>query len=72
LTANDVELLRGTLLDAVRDRSYDLKRGELDEYGQRYVLDFEMTTLAGTATIRSSWIAPAGDEVLRFVTCYVL
>jgi hypothetical protein len=43
-----------------------------DEYGQGYMLDFEMTVAAGTATIRSAWIVLADENVLRFLTCYVL
>jgi len=43
-----------------------------DAYGQRFLLDFEMTTPTGTATVRSGWIIRTGERVLRFVTCYVL
>ena len=68
----DAQALRRALGRAVRDRSHDMRLGNRDKHGQRYVLDFEMTTSVGTAIIRSSWIAPNGDAVLRFVTCYVL
>jgi hypothetical protein len=43
-----------------------------DEFGQRYVLDFPMTTTAGTATVRSGWIVLAGTDVLRLTSCYLL
>jgi len=71
LTTDDVELLRRALLDAVRDRQDDLRPTDTDEYGQRYVLDFAMTTAAGTATVRSAWIVLAGQDVLRLISCYV-
>jgi hypothetical protein len=43
-----------------------------DQYGQRYVLDFDMTGAAGSAAVRSAWIVLANEDVLRFVSCYVL
>jgi hypothetical protein len=72
LTAGDADLLLRALLDAARSRPDNLRPTDADDYGQRYVLDFEMTTAAGTATVRSAWIVLAGQDVLRFTTCYVL
>ncbi len=72
LTAADAELLRRTLLDAARNRQGDLQPTDADEFGQRYVLDFPMTTAAGTATVRSAWIVLASQDVLRLTSCYVL
>ena len=72
LTANDAELLRRTLLDAARDRQDDLQPTDADEFGQRYVLDFPMTTAAGSAMVRSAWIVLARQDVLRLTSCYVL
>jgi hypothetical protein len=65
-------LLRRTLLDAASNRQAEFQSTEADVHGQRYVLNFPMTTASGTATIRSTWIVAAGQDVLRFVTCYVL
>lgn len=45
---------------------------DADEYGQRFVLDFDMTTKAGTARIRSAWIVRTGESMPRLITCYVL
>ena len=72
LTAGDADLLRQTLLDAARVHQGDLRATDVDEYGQRYVLDFEMTTATGTAMVRSAWIILASEDVLRFTSCYVL
>ncbi len=72
LTANDAELLRQTLLNAARDRQDDLQPTDADEFGQRYVLDFELTTAVGNAMVRSAWIVLAGQDVLRLISCYVL
>jgi hypothetical protein len=72
LTAGDADLLRQRILDAARVHQGDLRATDADEYGQRYVLDFEMTTATGTAIVRSAWIALASKDLLRFISCYVL
>lgn len=72
LTSADAELLRGKLLDTARNRSADLRPTDADVYGRRYVLDFEMTTSTGAATVRSAWIVLTGENVLRLTSCYVL
>ena len=71
LTADNAEMLRQALLDAARRHPQDIRPTESDRYGQRYVLDFEMSTPVGMAVVRSSWIVPVGQNVLRFVTCYI-
>jgi hypothetical protein len=43
-----------------------------DEYGQRYVIDFEMNGPSGKATIRSSWIVRSVESTARLTSCYVL
>jgi hypothetical protein len=64
--------LQRELLAAAEVRQGDLRPTNADDYGQRYVLDFEMTTAAGTATVRSAWIVLVSERVLRFTSCYVL
>jgi hypothetical protein len=72
LTAADTETLRQALLDAATNRQDDLRPSLADEFGQRYVLDFGLTTFTGSATVRSAWIVLAGEDVLRLTSCYVL
>lgn len=72
LMSDDAELLRQALIQAAEQRPGDLRTAESDPYGQRYTLDFEMTTSTGTATIRSTWIVKSGESVLRLTSCYVL
>jgi hypothetical protein len=71
LTADDAELLRDALLDAVRSRQHELQPTNSDQYGKRFCLDFPIITV-GTATVRSAWIVLAGEDVLRLTSCYVL
>jgi hypothetical protein len=70
LTATDSEALRDALLEAAR--LVEATPGNLDEYGQRYTLDFIMVGPAGTATVRSGWIVRTDEDFARFVTGYVL
>jgi hypothetical protein len=70
LTADDAEELREALLFAAL--SLEAEAAEDDEYGKRYVLDFEMKTDAGTATVRSGWIVRRDEGFPRFTSCWVL
>lgn len=70
LTAEDAERLREALLSVAF--SEEAIPAESDQYGKRYMLDFEMKTDAGTATIRSGWIVRCEEEFPRFTSCWVL
>jgi len=70
LTADDAEELQAVVLDAAR--THDAVATEQDQYGQRYVLDFQMNRKARRAWIRSSWIVLREEDFPRFLSCYVL
>lgn len=70
LTADDAEEMREAILSAALSREADPTKE--DEFGKRYVLDFEMKTGAGTTTVRSGWIVRRGEDVPRFTSCFVL
>jgi hypothetical protein len=63
-----------TLYDAIllAARTQDATLGEVDQYGQRYVLDFEMTGPAGSARVRTTWMIRTGEDFPRMTSCYVL
>ena len=67
LRSGDAIWLRDALVDAVVSRSPDLLATGADEYGQRFALDFELTTAIGTATIRSAWMVRSTENVLRLI-----
>ena len=46
--------------------------GRFDEFGQRYTIDFALSTATGTASIRSGWIVRAAEDFPRLTTCFVL
>lgn len=70
ITVTDAEELRKTLLEVAR--TGEAKLGELDMYGQRYIMDFEMETLRGKAKVRSGWIILHKESVPQLTTCYIL
>jgi uncharacterized protein DUF6883 len=70
ITAAEAPQLRAKLLEIAR--TGDAQRGELDLYGQRYTIDFEMETTVGKATIRSGWIILHDKPTPRLTTCYVM
>ncbi len=71
LNRNDAHMLKEALLDAVRSRGEHMVPGEKDEYGQRYLLNFNLTTDKGTAAVRSAWIVLSDETELKLTTCYV-
>ena len=70
LTADDSQELRQALLAAAF--SEEALPAEEDEYGQRYMLDFEMSTEMGSAVVRSGWMVRSGEDFPRFTSCWVL
>lgn len=68
LTANDAEWLRTCLLDAAHGEA---EVGGSSNYGNLYVIDFELRTSTHVAIVRSSWIVREGEDFPRLTTCYV-
>src|SRR5580704_13177735 len=62
MTAADAGVLRQAVLDAASEQQDHLPPAESDIYGQRYLLDFAMTTASGSAVIRSAWIVLARED----------
>ncbi len=69
VTTADATQLRLKLLEVARTEEAQI--GELDMYGQRYTIDFEMQTELGRAVVRSGWIILHGEDAPRLTTCYV-
>jgi hypothetical protein len=66
----EFQILRDALLAAVKTSVASV--GEVDSFGQRYIVDFEMGSPAGGTTVRSAWIIRADEDFPRLSTCYVL
>jgi hypothetical protein len=70
MTASHSEELQAALIAAALER--DATLGASDQYGIRYIIDFELSRSERTVAIRSSWIVRSGETSPRFVTCFVL
>lgn len=70
LTNRRADMLREAILTAAR--SEDAVLGKRDEYGQRYLLDFDFKGPWGSGRIRSTWIVRRGEDFPRLTTCYLL
>jgi hypothetical protein len=62
------------LLNALRQaaRTNEAVAGSLDQYGQRYVIDFDFSGPERSATIRLVWIVRHDEDFPRLVTCFIL
>ncbi len=70
LTVADADMLRHALLRAALEGQ--ALEADRDGYGQRYVVDLEMSGPRGRASVRSSWIILHGEDFPRLTSCYVL
>lgn len=70
LTASDAPRLQEFLLHAAVEGDADFERS--DEFGERYRLDFEVSTSSGRAIVRSAWIVRTGEDFPRLTTCFIL
>jgi hypothetical protein len=62
--------LRDELLWAAREG--EATPGEVDEFGHRYWIDFEIAGRGHSATVRSAWIVRRGEASPRLTSRYVL
>jgi hypothetical protein len=67
--ADSAEWLRARVLEAALQQEAVLVSDTY--FGSLYVLDFDLKTHVGDATIRSGWIIRRGESIPRLTTCYV-
>jgi hypothetical protein len=69
LTLDDAEFLQETVKQIVT--THDAQPETPTSYGERYVIDFTMTTDVRTATVRTTWMIRRGEDFPRLTSCYV-
>ena len=65
---NAVEL-RAALLKAAA--TTDAQPAESDNFGNRYVIEFEIRGPRGSGVVRSTWIVRRGETSPRLTSCFV-
>lgn len=70
LTKENAEELREEILRQVLVE--EAFAGEEDDYGRRYVVEFEYRREGRCARIRTCWILKAGEGAPRLTSCFVL
>jgi|SRR5450432_4412157 hypothetical protein len=70
LRQTDGEFLQTALQKAAREG--DAVPGEVDEYGDRYTVDFLITRGDREARVRSAWIILRDESAPRLTSCFVL
>lgn len=70
LQTDDAEELRAAILTAIQ--THEAIPKTLDEWGQRYQVDFPLQRGSATATIRTTWLVRPDETFPRLTSCYIL
>ena len=68
-TAENATDLRAALLTAAA--TADAQPAASDQFGDRYVIEFEISGQRGSGTVRSTWIVRRGETRPRLTSCFV-
>ena len=66
----DAEWFRAEMLAVLC--SAPVIRHEPSGFGDRYTVDLDIERNGFTAVVRTAWIVRCGEEIPRFVTCFVV
>ncbi|NOT69520.1 MAG: hypothetical protein HOP04_14695 [Methylophilaceae bacterium] len=70
LNVSDALYLQSIIFKAAAENT--AIKTETDQYGARYILDFELTINMRSAIIRTCWIIRTQEDFPRLTTCYLL
>jgi hypothetical protein len=68
-TAENAQDLRAALLKAAATN--DAQPAQSDEFGDRYVIEFDIRGARASGVVRSSWIVRRGETSPRLTSCFV-
>jgi hypothetical protein len=70
INQSDALWFRETLLESIRhNEAFEITA---DAYGSRWRIDIPMARHGKSLVVRTVWIVRSGEDVPRFVTCWVL
>jgi hypothetical protein len=70
IALDNKDILVEALIKIAKDNDYVFTQNS--QYGQKYVIDFDLTTSKGTSKIRSAWIIRSEEDYPRLTTVYPL
>ena len=68
-TAENADELRAALLTAAA--TADARPASSDRYGDRFVIEFEVSGPLGSGIVKSTWITRRGESAPRLTSCFV-
>lgn len=68
-TAENADELRAALLGAAA--TSDTQTAQSDQFGDRYVIEFEIRGPRASGVVRSTWIVRRGETSPRLTSCFV-
>jgi len=63
-------MLQDRLLAAASDQ--EAAASDVDQFGQRYVIDFPLEHAGRRALVRAAWIVLTNEDFPRLTSCYIL
>ncbi|MBC8042871.1 MAG: hypothetical protein IAF08_05445 [Rhizobacter sp.] len=69
ITIENAAVLHAALHSAARNS--DAQFEETTAFDDKYIIDFEMTTEKGSATVRSAWILDKGSDTPRLTSTFI-
>lgn len=63
----DSQFLYNAILKAAAEN--EAQQTEVDQFGKRYIIDFELSANGLSATVRSGWIMRTKEDFARLTTC---
>lgn len=70
MTVTDAHILRRILLDLAANA--EASRGRVDEFGERYLIDFTLACGGRCATVRAAWIIRPNEDFPRLTSCFIV
>lgn len=68
-TAENADKLRAALLTAAA--TADVQQAASDQFGTRYLLEFEIIGPRSAGVVKSTWIVRRGERTPRLTNCFV-
>jgi hypothetical protein len=69
INLKNADVLYSLLLKAVEETEAQLVRS--DKYGEYFRIDYELDSVNGKETLRSTWMVAKGSQRARLISCFI-